>query len=179
MMRKIPLLRVVTGAITAYTAGTCNAPTMDTQGNQFVSLLGPAGTGPGSQSSGTQNPLIVSGPLCWTLTNAPAVNTIATDTRAAGGAGVRHVLTSLACNIINVTNANLVAAAPVMVIVRDGASGVGPILFQYGAIGQILSPTGLFILGSPNTAMTVEFNVAPGATNFEVVSATGFSIALA
>ncbi len=112
--------------------------------------------------------------LQWNAVHAPVANTIATVTIAAGGAGVRHVLESLTANVIVVTAANLLAVQPVYWVVRDGATGVGTILFQGSATAACLS--GLSILGSPNTAMTIEFTVAPGATNFESVSATGYSL---
>jgi hypothetical protein len=114
----------------------------------------------------------------WTLTSAPAANTVATATRAAGAAGVRHVLRSIHASI----NAVAAITAPLTVVVRDGASGVGAILWQdrltapAGTDGRI-SLTGLSIVGSAATAMTVEFTAAPGATNFETLSATGYSSA--
>lgn len=111
----------------------------------------------------------------WTLTNAPAANTAATATRAAGAAGVRHVLRS-----INATLTAIAAAGPLTVVVRDGLTGAGAILWQdrltaAAGTSDRVSLSGLNIVGSPATAMTVEFTAAPGATNFETLSATGFS----
>lgn len=116
----------------------------------------------------------VNSPLEWTILHAPAANTVATATKLAGGAGVRHVLRSLVANTQLVSAANFTAAAPVYWVVRDGASGVGTILYQGFSTAAVVS--GLNIVGSENTAMTVEFTVAPGATNFEVVSASGYSV---
>jgi hypothetical protein len=39
--------------------------------------------------------------------------------------------------------------------------------------GQTLVVSGLNIVGSLNTAMTLEFTAAPAATNFETVALTG------
>lgn len=130
-----------------------------------------------NQAATTKQPLMVAGPGNWTLTNAPAANTQATATRAAGAAGVRHVLTSIQATL----NAVAAVVAPLTVVVRDGASGAGTILWQdrvtspAGTDGRI-SISGLNIVGSAATAMTVEFTAAPGATNFETISATGYSV---
>lgn len=123
--------------------------------------------------------LLAAAPGEWTLTHAPIANTQATATRAAGAAGVRHVLKSINATLIGVG----AIAAPISVVVRDGASGAGPILWA----DQLFAPaagskdrvtlTGLNIIGSAATAMTLEFIAAPGATNFEAVAATGYSSA--
>jgi hypothetical protein len=120
--------------------------------------------------------VIATPPGEWTLTHAPAADTQATATRAAGGAGVRHVLKSIQASI----NAVAAITAPLTVVVRDGASGAGTILWQDrltapAGTDSRVSKEGLNIVGSANTAMTVEFTAAPGATNFETVSATGTS----
>jgi hypothetical protein len=111
----------------------------------------------------------------WTLTNSPVAATQATATRAAGAAGVRHVLKSIQASI----NAVAAQAAPVSIVVRDGASGSGTILWQDRLMAPIgfsdrITLDGLNIVGSAATAMTVEFTAAPAATNFETISATGF-----
>lgn len=112
----------------------------------------------------------------WPITSAPAANTQATATKAAGGGGFRHVLTTICADV----NAVAAVAAPLVLVVRDGATGVGTILWQRrltAVIGTTASVqlSGLAIVGSDNTAMTVEFTAAPGATNFETVSATGYT----
>ena len=110
----------------------------------------------------------------WAITSAPAVSTQATATKAAGAAGVRHVLTSIQASL----NA-VVAQAQVGIVVRDGASGVGAILWQDrvtapAGVDVRISLSGLSIEGTAGNAMTVEFTAAPTATNFETVSATGY-----
>lgn len=118
---------------------------------------------------------LVTSPGEWTLTNAPIAATQASATRAAGGAAVRHVLKSIQASL----NAVAAQAAPVTVVVRDGATGAGTILWQDRLMAPIgftdrISVDGLNIIGSLATAMTIEFTAAPSATNFETVSATGY-----
>jgi hypothetical protein len=112
-------------------------------------------------------------PNPWILTNAPVAATQATATKAAA-AGKTHVLTSINASI------NATAAQPqVTVVVRDGATGVGAILWQdrltapAGSDSRV-SLSGLQIVGTAGNAMTVEFTAAPAATNFETVTATGY-----
>ena len=118
----------------------------------------------------------------WVVTNNPGVNAQATATKAAKP-GSRNV-----CQTINATlAAGAVAPAAVQVSVnlRDGASGAGTVLWS-GVIslpavaGQNAAPisiTGLSILGSFNTPMTLEFSGAGGANTFEAVSMTGYEVA--
>ena len=119
---------------------------------------------------------LVADPGEWTLTHAPAAATQATATKAAGAAGVRHVLRSIQATV----NAVAAQAAPLTVVVRDGATGVGTILWQDRIIAPIgtdgrVSVQGLNIVGSAATAMTIEFTAAPAATDFETISGTGYS----
>jgi hypothetical protein len=118
---------------------------------------------------------LVAGPGEWQVNQAPAAATQATATRAAGGAGVRHVLRS-----ITVSVGCVALQAPLGVVVRDGASGAGTIIWRAllgGAAGEVdtITLTGLNIAGSDNTAMTVETLAAPAATNFATVHASGYS----
>lgn len=113
----------------------------------------------------------------WAVSHDPAAATRATITKAAGGAFVRHV-----CRSITVSMAcdNTAEVAAVKVYLRDGASGVGPILWSavmWG--GPYASPnitlSGLNIVGSVNTDMTLEFSAAPAANHFQAVAMTGYS----
>lgn len=118
---------------------------------------------------------LVAGPGEWTITHAPAVDTQATATKAAGAAGVRHVLTSLHARL----NAVAAQATPVGVTIRDG-SGSGTILWQSKVTAVIGTDAEVHlenvrIVGSEATAMTVQFEAAGATGNFETVSATGFS----
>jgi hypothetical protein len=110
----------------------------------------------------------------WTAFQTPAVTTQATANRAAV-AGTTHVCTSIEGSV------SAVAAQGVLtLVVRDGATGVGAILwatnigpFVIGTGGQF-SLSGLNIPGTNGNAMTIEFTAAPAATNFESVAMTGY-----
>lgn len=133
--------------------------------------------GNGAQPTGVQ---IITNQAEWSIPHTPAVATRATITRAAGGAGVRHV-----CKAITATLAVAAAdvgVAGVLVNLRDGATGAGTILWSKrlavvaaGGIADV-NITGLNIAGSPNTAMTLEFAAAPGAASFEDVTLGGISV---
>lgn len=128
-------------------------------------------------AQGTQpvsNVQLVTNPGEWTLTNAPAAATIATATRAAV-AGVRHILKSIQASV----QAVAAQSAPLLVVVRDGATGVGTILWQDRLLAPIgfnddISVAGINIAGTTGNAMTVEFTTAPAATNFATISASGY-----
>ena len=113
----------------------------------------------------------------WSIFNFPATNTAATATRAADAAGRRHVLTSLH---FSVTGAAAAAAGIVQCVVRDGATGVGTVIWS----GVLAAPTAgaseislgnLSIVGSVNTALTIEFAGASGAGTQQSVTATGYT----
>lgn len=115
-------------------------------------------------------------PAGWSVQSSPAVATQATVTRAAGGAGVRHV-----CKSITVSLAcGATPQTPINVYVRDGASGAGTILWS----GAVAAPANgsetiaipLSIAGSANTAMTIEFSAAGVAASLEAVSMTGYDV---
>src|SRR5262245_30970564 len=128
-----------------------------------------------------ESAMLVAPPGEWSVQAAPAANVLASAARAAGGAGVRHVLRSLSASAGAV---GAPAATVLNVVVRDGASGAGAILWQRmvpvtavaGAVGAF-DVVGLNIVGSANTAMTVEFAAAGGAGVFETVAATGYDAA--
>ena len=122
----------------------------------------------------------------WVVSSAPAVNTVATTTQAAspapaGGQGTRHVCTSITAIFAAGTAAPTAAVGTVNL--RDGASGAGTILASF-SIGveatagrtTLLELTGLEIIGSPNTAMTLEFTAAGGLNTFESVTLTGHTL---
>lgn len=114
----------------------------------------------------------------WSVNHTPAANTQATATRAAGAAGVRHVIKKLSWSIANPT----ALAAVFNVNVRDGASGAGTVLWSYAAIvaagaDRTFSEDGLMIIGTAATAMTIEFSAAGGSGSLEVVNAQGYDAA--
>lgn len=114
----------------------------------------------------------------WAVNHTPAAATQATITKAAGGAGVRHVCKSITATFIGLAAA---AEATVLVNLRDGATGAGTILWSTRLLvtGTTGSETGvtisnLNIVGSDNTDMTLEFAAAGAANTFESVAMTGY-----
>jgi hypothetical protein len=121
-----------------------------------------------------------------TLTTAPPGNWSATATaaagqasasQAAGGAGVRHVCTSIHASFA----AGATPGAATQVNLRDGATGAGTILWSgvldcLAGSANSISISGLSIVGSANTAMTLEFAAAGAATTVENVSLTGYDV---
>ncbi len=128
------------------------------------------------------NALLVSTPGNWTVVHAPAANTQASASKAAGGAGVRHVCESICATFA--AGATAPAAVQVTVNLRDGASGAGTVLWSAvmalpataGATATPIIISDLNIVGSPNTAMTLEFSAAGGLNTFEAVSMAGYDI---
>lgn len=122
---------------------------------------------------------LVSDPGQWSINHTPSSATRATISRAAGGAGVRHVCTSIDAALIIPATANQPA---ITLNLRDGGTGAGTILwsrsFGIGAVNasdaqQEVSLSGLKIFGTANTAMTLEFSAAGVATTIESVALTG------
>ena len=127
------------------------------------------------------NALMVNWPAEWASFHAPAVNTQATISKAAGGAGVRHVCTGIYAAVRGGTTAP--AAIQGTVHLRDGAAGAGTPLLSLttvlaAAVGakDEINLNGLNIMGSANTAMTLEFAAAGGVNTFEVVALRGYSV---
>jgi len=113
----------------------------------------------------------------WAQGHLPAANTQATTTKAAPGAGLRNVCTGITATI---AASAAPAAVVALVVLRDGATGVGAVLWAdyvaltavAGAVSKI-NLSGLRIRGSANTQMTLEFALAGGANTLEVVSMQG------
>lgn len=131
-------------------------------------------------SLSAQGALLQTTPGEWSVNHVPAVATQATASRAAGGAGVRNICRSIDATLIIQPTVN----QPVIQLnLRDGATGGGTILWsrQFGvgaalAAGgqQIVSLAGLNIVGSANTAMTLEFSAAGAALTYQSVAMTGY-----
>lgn len=116
----------------------------------------------------------VTSPGQWAVGHTPAAATQATITRAAVAA-TRHVCTGISGSISTGATAQAVAA---ILVLRDGATGAGTILWTK----QVILPanavfsvdiSGLNIVGSVNTAMTLEWTAAGVAGSFESVSLSG------
>lgn len=159
------------------TTGQQVACQVDASGRLVTSGGGTASSIAATPASGFT---IVATPGNWALTNLPIVNTQATITRAAGAAGVRHIATSITATFSSGTSS---AGGAVVAVLRDGSTGAGTILWQSNmqftaAVdgGQTIVVPALNILGSPATAMTLEFTAAGGANTFESVSVTGYDV---
>lgn len=109
----------------------------------------------------------------------PAANVVASATHAALS-GKAHI-----CQTIHATltsNASLAAAFAGSIVLRDGASGVGTVIWASslsvpnvaGTASAPVEISGLAINGTPGNAMTLEFTAAGGAGTFETVNFTGF-----
>lgn len=114
----------------------------------------------------------------WTVVNTvSAATTAASASKASGGGTVRHVATGITICYVDTA----IATAPVLVHLRDGATGAGTIirswLMSVPVAGQTQceSVTGLNMSGSAATAMTLEFAAATAATSSKTVTLTGYS----
>lgn len=118
----------------------------------------------------------------WSVVHAPAANTQATASRAAK-AGFRHVAQTVTATLV--AGASAPTAVQVTVNLRDGATGAGTVIWSgvmsvpatAGQSSQPLVLSGLNLVGSVNTAMTLEFSAAGGANTVEAVTLTGYDIA--
>lgn len=119
-------------------------------------------------------------PKSQSVLNAPATGNQATVTIAAAS-GLRHVADCISYSAVSIT-------APVqtfvLVILRNGATGVGPVIWQHSLLLTATANTnypafsycGLNRLGSTNTDMTLEFSA--GVANVtEVVNLTYYDVA--
>lgn len=111
----------------------------------------------------------------WSINANPAAATQAAITRAAGAAGIRHICTSIFASF----SAGTTAGAAVKVYLRDGLTGAGPILWSGSLAVPVgdsrqITASGLSIVGSEATDMTLEFAAAGAVTTFQNVSLTGY-----
>jgi hypothetical protein len=116
---------------------------------------------------------VVTEPANWSVVHEPATATKATVTKAAGGAGVRHVCTgvqgSIACDST--------PQSPLRLQLKDGATTVASWSVAATANGMGgVALDGLCIMGTANTALTLEFSSAGVAGSSETVTLFGFSV---
>lgn len=111
--------------------------------------------------------ILAAGPGSWSVPSTPAAGAQASATRAAGGAGVRHVAT-MAIVTFSATTA-LAAISTLTVNLRDGATGAGAVLaalqwtLPAAVVAAVCFPIPLpEIVGSAATAMTLESAAAIG-----------------
>lgn len=135
-----------------------------------------------SQTVGSTQPqhVVIAG-SDWTQSHAPAANTKATCTQAAAADGRRNVCTALTIALAG--GASAPAAVNVTVRLIDGLTGGTAYLWQLtislpavaGSMnGAVRGP--IWIVGSPNTPMTLEFSAAGGANTIESVSMEGTAV---
>jgi hypothetical protein len=115
----------------------------------------------------------------WSIQNTGAGGAQATASQAPGGATVRHVMTGFMVTVV----CTAAPAQTAMVLnIRDGASGAGTVKWSFdvtlpataGSMFQF-GLTGLTLVGSNATAMTIEF--AAGLANcIQSVNAQGYDI---
>lgn len=117
----------------------------------------------------------------WTQLHLPAANTQATKTNAAAGVGVRNVCTSITAVVV--ATATAPTAIQLNVSLIDGATGGTTFLWRAvlslpATAGETrgIALSNLWIPGTANTAMTLEFSAAGGANTVESVSMTGLTI---
>lgn len=114
----------------------------------------------------------------FNLVSNPAAGSQATASQAAAGAGIKNVATGI-CFSAGATTAPVLTALTINL--RDGATGAGTIKTTFEVIipattGQSVIPfcTPINIVGSANTAMTLEFS-AGLANLIESVSLQGYT----
>lgn len=119
----------------------------------------------------------------WALNNTPAAAAQATTSKAAV-AGVRHVADCV--SFAAAATAAVTAGTGIAVNLRDGATGAGTVLWTMtlnpvsaaagGNAGvSPISVCGLALIGSPNTAMTLEYSA--GVTGaIESVALSGYDL---
>lgn len=121
---------------------------------------------------------LVTEPGEWTEIVEPALAAVASVTKAAGAAGVRHVCKGIYANC----SAAAGAGGPILFVrLRDGAAGAGTIIWT-GTLTTAANTTaminisGLNVIGSAATAMTLEFSAGPGAGGQQTVTLAGISV---
>lgn len=112
----------------------------------------------------------------WAVTHLPATATKATISKGANASG-RHVCTGY---ISSMAVAGTTCTTVLTWSIRDGATGAGTVLWS-GAMQQFVtgqdhnnSQNGLALIGTANTAMTIEFSAAGTTATQQTVSMQGF-----
>lgn len=122
-------------------------------------------------------PQLVTWPGEWAVA-AQATAGTPSASKAAGAAGVRHVCTSVSLSV-----ACAATAQPAIVVnLRDGATGVGTILHSFALAAPVnqmgvIALSGLNLVGSAATAMTLEFASASAAGVIASVDLAGYDVA--
>jgi len=118
----------------------------------------------------------------WAISHNPLTGNVKATVSKAASSGNIHVAKTA------VFTFNAAASAPTAVtveaVIRDGATGAGTILFDgvmslTAVAGETSSPLvlpNLYLHGTSNTAMTIEFGAAGGANTLESVTLIGETI---
>lgn len=138
--------------------------------------MGQYASGPTQATQNADSAEVCTLPGQWSIQHQPATATQATITRAAVG-NTRHVCTGITACIA----AGATAQTPIIVNLRDGATGAGTILWS-GALSAPVNGcasvpvAGFNIPGSLGVAMTLEFAGAGVAASQETVSLQGHDV---
>lgn len=127
-------------------------------------------------SENSQGATITSPPGMWSVSDAPAANTVANATKAAAGLNIRNIATSISFTFIG-GNASTPAIVQVQLldnvtVLWQLTTGVG-VTVNAPYIAQ-LALSGLAIPGSANTAMSLAFTAAGGVDTIQSVALTGY-----
>lgn len=118
------------------------------------------------------------GPTDWSIFSTPVVATAASASKALV-LNQSHICTSISATLSTAATAQAAAA---ILVLRDGATGVGAILWSK----QVILPansvwevnlTDLVIKGTAGNAMTLELTANPVAGAFASVAMTGYDSA--
>ena len=116
----------------------------------------------------------------WIELHAPAAATKPTITKAASGADKRNVCTSICVTLV--ANATPTAGGMLVELI-DGSSGDATKLWTARIVvpatvgqGRDITLSNLWIIGTENTAMTLEATAAPPTNTQATVSMTGVII---
>jgi hypothetical protein len=109
----------------------------------------------------------------WNVVHAPSSATQAIATKSAGAAGVKHVcygiIASIACGAT--------AQTPITVQLLDGASVILSVAISAPANqSQQVALTGIYMVGTAATSMTLQFSGAGVTSSVENVTLIGFDV---
>lgn len=149
-----------------------NGATWDRNRSSSAANMSASTSGMGGQIS--------TAPGMWAVQSNPAAGTAASASRAAGGAGVRHVCTSV---YVAISATTAIAAGTLTFNLRDGATGAGTVLMSWQVIEAaatvpftvVVQLSGLAVFGSAATAMTLEGS-ASVANLVSSINLTGYDV---
>jgi hypothetical protein len=116
-------------------------------------------------------------PGTWTVVNTPAAATQSTASKAAAAAGIRHICRGIHASIA----CGATAQTPLRLVLRDGPTGTGTVIWSKKVSAPANSSvsidvTGLCLVGTAATAMTLEFVGAGVAASEQDCTLTGVTM---